>query len=48
MTLNYAIFFNCDFKLDKTNNKDYSIYKWKNNYFYAEISKYIIFIKESI
>ena len=38
--LKLCYFFNCDFKLDKTNSKNYSIYKWKNNSFYAEISKY--------
>ena len=36
-------FYNCEIKLDKSNNKNYNIYKWKNNSFYAEISKYYFY-----
>ena len=36
-------FYNCELKLDKSNNKIYNIYKWKNNSFYAEISKYYFY-----
>ena len=36
-------FYNCELKLDKVNNNNYNIYKWKNNSFYAEISKYYFY-----
>ena len=41
--LQLCYFFNCNFKLNKTNSKNYSIYKWKNNYFYADTSKYYFY-----
>ena len=41
--LKLCFFFNCDFKLNQTNSKNYSIYKWKNNYIYAEMSKYYFY-----
>ena len=37
---NICAFFGCGLKFDKSNNMNYSIYKWKNNSFYVEISKY--------
>ena len=41
--INICSFFNCELKLNKSNNKNYNIYKWKNNSFYAELSKYYFF-----
>ena len=37
---NICDFFGCDLKFDKSNNMNYSIYKWKNNSLYVEVSKY--------
>ena len=37
---NICDFFGCGLKFDKSNNMNYSIYKWKNNSLYVEVSKY--------